>query len=148
VVMYDVTSSGTLPLSTVESAPIVVETTFDPVGLVPSCGATPATAVPLASTMTNDGRQNALDLYPYQTATVYCREDGTVDIYGIDPETAEGNLALRVNADSIADSGIPQESNMLLDESSNGTIQLYRLTSGELQVMAPDDYIFIWDGCR
>ncbi len=144
IVMYDVNVAGTLPISTVESFPLVVESTFDPATFVSSCGATISTS---ASTFTSDGRLNTVDLYPQQTVAVYCRSGGVIDLYAIDPITAEGALAIRVATDIIEDTGIPEDSNIMIAEAGDSDIKLYRLTTGEFQVMGRENYVFIWDGC-
>ena len=100
-----------------------------------------------------DGRLNSVCEEPWQTAAVYCRGDGSIDVYGI--TDSEGWLAFRTTPDEIAAIGIPDE-NTMLDSSLDGRIRLYRLPSGEFQLNSPimdqvrgylpNGYVFRWDG--
>lgn len=88
------------------------------------------------------------------SATVYCQEDGSIYVYGIN-ELGRGFFSFRVSRDTIDEVGIPATNTML--DSGPGTwgdISLWRLTSGEYQVHAPGlppetakPYDFVFDGC-
>jgi hypothetical protein len=85
------------------------------------------------------------------TATIYCLADGGVAIWDINL-MSQGELALTVSPDQIsAVPTLPAENTFIAGE---GGIDLYRLTSGQLQVIAPPNYstepvyVFAWDGCE
>ena len=102
-----------------------------------------------------DGRLNRVCEEPWQTAAVYCRADGAIDVYGI--TNGEGWLAFRATQAEVDSLGIPNQ-NGLIDRSADGKIRLYRLTTGEFQVNAPlwdtvkgylpNGYVFRWNGCE
>ncbi len=102
----------------------------------------------------NDGRLNSICEEPWQTAAIYCRADGTIDVYGI--TDSEGWLAFRTTQSVIDAVGVPTQ-NSLIERSSDGKIRLYRLATGEFQVNAPrwdqmrgnlpDGYVFRFNGC-
>lgn len=108
-----------------------------------------------------DGRMNSICGEPWQTASVYCNLDGAIDVYAIN-ESGDGTLSFRVTASAIAALGIPStdasEDAMMLGESDDGEVRLYRLPSGEFQVNSPifdqmrgylpNGYVYIWDGCE
>lgn len=107
-----------------------------------------------------DNRLNSVSDAPYQTAAVYCGVENSIQVYGI--RFGEGYLAFLVTQDEIDAVGIPpigaSEDDMLIKQTSDGQIRLYRLPTGEFQVNAPIDdairgnlpngYVFIWDGCQ
>jgi hypothetical protein len=90
---------------------------------------------------------------PWQTAAVYCRADGSIDVYGITDSV--GWLAFRTTPAEI-DALRVQDENTLIEQSNDGRIRLYRLKTGEFQVNSPivDDvrgylpngYVFKWEG--
>jgi hypothetical protein len=113
--------------------------------------ATPVPATP--SCVNEDGRVDSLCNSPWQTATAYCTADG-LDVYRI--VDSEGILVFSVTSEELAAFGIPlkvaTEMQMLVAQSDDGSIRLYRLSNGDLQLNAPmgDDpngYTFIWGGC-
>ena len=100
-----------------------------------------------------DSRENSIEVHPYQTAAIYCQADG-IDVYGI--EGGAGWLAFHATQAEIDAVGISSE-NTLIKASEDGTIRLYRLSTGEFQVNSPifdrirgnlpDGYVFIFEGC-
>jgi hypothetical protein len=103
----------------------------------------------------SDGRLNSICEEPYQTAAIYCRADGSIDVYGI--TDGEGWLAFRTTQAEIDAVGVPAQNN-LIERSDDGKIRLYRLSTGEFQVNAPmwdvvrgnlpDGYVFQFGGCQ
>jgi hypothetical protein len=99
-----------------------------------------------------DGRVNGFD--SWATAAVYC-EDDMVKVYAI-TAASSGQIAFAVPNSEIAGRGKPA-SNTLLDSAPSplgGTINLYLLTSGELQLVGPSlppetekGYSFTFAGC-
>jgi len=97
----------------------------------------------------NDGRVNhAPDKDCAAPVAIYCTADG-IDIYRVDPTTADGSLALRVTNADIDTVGVPSDGNALV--ASEGNIVLSRLTTGEFQVNTAywdgKPYIVAWDDC-
>jgi hypothetical protein len=107
-----------------------------------------------AACVNADGRENPVCKEPWQTAAIYCRADGSIEVYGITDSI--GWLAFRSTPSEIDAVGV-QSQNALIERSDNGTIRLYRLSTGEFQVNAPrwdrlrgnlpDGYVFIFGGC-
>lgn len=101
-----------------------------------------------------DGRLNSICEEPYQTAAIYCRGDGAIDVYAI--TDGEGWLAFRTTQSEIEAVGV-QHQNAMIEQSHDGKIRLYRLSTGEFQVNAPiwdvvrgnlpDGYVFEFEGC-
>jgi hypothetical protein len=89
----------------------------------------------------DDGRINSHD--GAETAAVYCEDDGGVTIFSV--VNSVGKLAFKVSADEMDALPDHPEHNTLIKSGSG--ISLYELTTGELQINAPDNYVFIWDGC-
>ena len=89
----------------------------------------------------DDGRVNSNDAT--ETAAVYCEDDGGVSVWNI--VNSKGYFAFTVTADELAEIDDYPEQNTLIKSGSG--VSLYRLTSGELQINAPNNYVFIWDGC-
>jgi hypothetical protein len=111
-------------------------------------GATPAAPTPVPS----DGRLNAYDAA--SSAVIYCI-DNDIQVYGV-AKDSKGFLSFVVTQDEIETLGVPTE-NTLIRSGRSGydpLIRLYRLSSGEFQINAPDlsgeadkEYTFIWNGC-
>ncbi len=96
-----------------------------------------------------DNRMNPACRTPWETAAVYCRGDGTVQIYKVDANS-KGSLVLNVTPAQLAKFPLHPDHNTLIAES--GGVRLYRLTTGEMQINASTatpgvDYVFTWDGC-
>lgn len=96
---------------------------------------------------TGDGRINDADDCGAPVA-IYCTGDA-IDIYAINPATAEGSLVIRASYSEIESIGVPKDANITLLRSGN--IILARLTTGEFQVNAVyadgKPYIVTWDAC-
>lgn len=109
----------------------------------------------VAACTNSDGRLNSICEEPWQTAAIYCRADGSIDVYGITDSV--GWLAFRTTPSEIDAVGIPSQ-NSLLERSDDGKIRLYRLSTGQFQVNSPiwdnlrgnlpDGYIFQFNGCQ
>lgn len=94
-----------------------------------------------------DGRINQEQ---WATAAVYCVVNGNIDVYAISA-AGLGTLVIRENWAALEALGIPAE-NELRAESEDGSIRLYRLSSGEWQINAPADgnangYVYRWREC-
>lgn len=94
-----------------------------------------------------DGRVNQQQ---WATAAVFCNVNGNLDIYAID-SAGVGRLVIRENWLALQALGVP-EVNTLRAQSEDGSVRLYRLSSGEWQVNAPadsllDGYVFRWTQC-
>ncbi|MFN8373408.1 MAG: hypothetical protein U0694_11110 [Anaerolineae bacterium] len=107
----------------------------------PNCGG----SAPLAFT---DGRVNP---QAWATAVLYCA-DHAVQVYDVD-NASIGRLLFVVTPEEIAEVGVPS-SNTVIDSATGvrGLVAVYRLASGEFQVVAPDTepgkyYSFTWPGC-
>lgn len=104
----------------------------------------------------DDGRVNWMD--NAQTAAVYCEADGSITLLAISQETGRALYALRAPIREIVRVGIPKDDPVLIKQDSRADIRLYRLSSGEFQVVAPytdavngtspNGYNFIWSGCE
>ena len=139
VVIYDVISGGIRPLHEATEYPAVASVTFDPGLFAPNC---------LNLPFVEDQRINSLEIEPWQTVAIYCRVNGAIDIYQIN-EFSEGYLVIHATQSEIDTVGVPSV-NTLIESSSDGAVRLYRLSTGEYQVIAPrdhlfDGYVFIWD---
>jgi hypothetical protein len=91
-----------------------------------------------------------LNRVPWASVAIRC-EGAEVHIYAINSQS-QGELVLIATAEEIAAVSATPDVNTLID--STGAIQLWRLTTGELQVNAPGlepepekIYVFIWAGC-
>lgn len=106
----------------------------------PNCPQTPLAFV--------DGRVNT---DAWATAVVYCIA-GDINIYAVDNESV-GRLAFVVTEEEIAEVGVPSETTVLDSfAGALGQVTLYRLSSGQFQVVAPDtqpgkSYSFVFNGC-
>ncbi|MDX2140463.1 MAG: hypothetical protein SF123_20435 [Chloroflexota bacterium] len=98
-----------------------------------------------------DGRVNQQQ---WASASAYCRTDG-IEVWSIGAD-GRGQLAFTVTREDVEAMETMPEVNTLLAEAEGprGTISLWRLTSGEFQLMSPGEgsdstklYIFIWSGC-
>jgi hypothetical protein len=111
-------------------------------------------AAPGAVSCASDARSNSACEAPWQTVAIYCQYNAT-DFYQI--EDGQGYLALRVTSDEINAFGVPAEgaspADMLIAQSEDGAVRLYKLPNGNLQMNGPsadnseNDYVVIWDGC-
>lgn len=80
--------------------------------------------------------------------------EGSIKVYGIDPQSGNGWLTLDISNEQIAALGVPAEAPALLASAVNPytgkSIALYRLPGGAFQVNTEyadgKPYIFAWDG--
>jgi hypothetical protein len=104
-------------------------------------------ASPKLDTGFTDGR---LDKFSRaQTAIIFCRPDNSLEVWGL--EGSNGKPAFTVTLDELAKRPLKPKKNTLLKSGLN--IRLYRLTSGELQVNAPElapgkEYVHTFRLCR
>ncbi len=94
-----------------------------------------------------DGRINQEQ---WATAAVFCVVNGNIDIYAINA-SGVGSLVIREDWAALEALGIPAQ-NELRAQSEDGSIRLYRLSSGEWQINAPADgnengYVYRWREC-
>lgn len=99
----------------------------------PTCGQT--------SVNFTDGRVNSHDAA--ESASIYCEGDNSVTVWAV--INSQGYFAFNASVKEIAKVPVKPEKNTLIKQAMN--IALYRLTTGELQVNAPGNYVFIWSGC-
>jgi hypothetical protein len=63
---------------------------------------------------------------------------GSIDIYAIDPITSAGTLALRITNDELTTAGVPEDGNLILEQTVNPftgmAIVVSRLSTGEFQL--------------
>jgi hypothetical protein len=104
----------------------------------------PATTVPV---LFSDGRLNNNDAA--ETAAIYCLADGSVRVYVYaEPKWA---VSFTASPEEIATIATKPAKNTLIKQGWKA--QLYRLTTGQLQVNAPGadgakgDYVFIFTNC-
>ena len=88
-----------------------------------------------------DGRVNSHDAV--ETASIYCESDNSVTVWAV--INSQGYFAFHATVAEINKVPVNPVKNTLIKSAMN--IALYRLTTGELQVNAPDNYVFIWKGC-
>lgn len=101
-----------------------------------------------------DDRLNQRDLDAGASAAVYCRS-GDFHIYRINDQS-QGMLALVVTKAQIDAVGVPVGANALIASADVplGQIQVWRLTTGEFQLIAApvraggELYVFIWQDCQ
>jgi hypothetical protein len=134
---------------------VLVSTTFDPLNTgsysVDISGPGEVTLGRSSSPTTfTDGRINSSVILDGGAPVVlYCREDGGVDVWFVSISSERGVFLFRVTAQRIEDIGVPTEENTLLR--FVGSVAVYRLTTGEFQVNAPNfdgtPYVMIWNGC-
>lgn len=96
----------------------------------------------------DDGRLNNNDAL--ETAAVYCTENGGLVIYGPPPPSSLWHIVLTVTTAEL--DSVPTHPDIDILIKSGGGVNLYRLTSGELQINAPGvdakgDYVFIFKDC-
>jgi hypothetical protein len=110
---------------------------------------TPATSTVSVFRPFNPG-DDRVNREAWASVAVYCRPYG-IHVYAINGES-KGVLALVVTPEEIAAVDNPPAQNTLI--ASNAGIELWRLTSGELQVTAPGQapetaklYTYVWAGC-
>ena len=98
-----------------------------------------------------DGRvNNAQGLDVAAPVAIY---DGSINVYGIDPETGAGSLDVQISDEQIEAAGVPTDAPVLLAQSKNHftgiDIYVYRLPTGEFQINTHyadgKAYIFLWD---
>ena len=143
VALYDVSVAGTLPIADIIQSPRIAAIDIDPASVLPTCYARPY--VPQA-----DQRINKLSIEPWQTAAIYCRVDGRIDIYHV-KDGINGYLAISVTRAEVEALGVPAE-NTLLGQNDNTNVQLWRLNTGEFQLMSSTQYeylgySYLFDGC-
>ena len=118
----------------------VYEFAFDPASVFPACAGLPYTAH--HSIALEDGRINDRPEDNMQTAAIYCTADG-VTIWSVKDSVGKfAFTATRKEIDAVPKNPVK---NTLIKQAKN--IALYRLTTGEMQVNAPNNYVFIWKGC-
>lgn len=81
----------------------------------------------------HDGRINNMD--QWATFAVYCPDDN-IEVYAIDA-TGAGQIAFTTTPEEVAAVGVPTSGNAIIEEGRGVT--LYRLSSGEFQVVGPRD---------
>jgi hypothetical protein len=102
----------------------------------------------------NDDRLNQRDLDRGASVAVYCGS-GDFHFYRINDQS-QGQLALVVTKAQIDAVGIPADHNALIAsvDVPLGQIQVWRLTTGEFQLMAApvhvggEPYVFTWRDCQ
>lgn len=147
-------SDGTTPPDDFEDLTELVRYPFDPVAI----GATRCDSLPYnpLGIGLDDGRINWMD--NAQTVAVYCEADGSITLLAISQQTGRALYAVRAPIRDIARMGIPTADPVLIRQDMRQEIRLYRLNSGEFQVVAPytdavngtspNGYTFIWAGCE
>ena len=135
---------------------LIHQTTFDPVDMGPNaailCSGLPL-LTPFDFQLAGVASEPDTRINPEgdgkTSAAVYCTDEGGIQVYGIDPDTGEGWLAINVGADVLA--ALPDTPSEHVLVAEVGKISLWKLTTGEFQLMAPTAngkmYLFIWDGC-
>lgn len=120
--------------------------------ILPQFACTPETisgGLPSVDGPGGDWEVNPTSSHPQRSAAIYCKADGSVEVYEI--INSAGVYAFNASAAEIAAIGFPA-SNTLIKQGGSSNIRLYRLTSGQFQVNAPlngdaNGYVVIWDGC-
>jgi hypothetical protein len=77
-----------------------------------------------------------------QTASIYCANGG-ITVYAV--VDSVGHLAFKATKAELAAVPAKPAKNTLITSGLN--VSLYRLTTGQFQINAPDDYVFTWNGC-
>lgn len=145
---------GTTPPNDFDNLTELVRYPIDPVAIgATRCDSLPYTPLGIGL---DDGRINWM--HNAQTAAVYCERDGSVTLLAIAQETGRALYAVRVPIREIVRVGIPKREPTLIRQDSRQQIRLYRLSTGEFQVVAPytdavqgvlpNGYSFIWTGCE
>ena len=88
-----------------------------------------------------DGRVNSHDAV--ESAAIYCEGDNSVTVWIV--VNSVGYFDFTATTKEINKVPVQPAKNTLIK--SGMGIALYRLTTGELQVNAPNNYVFIWKGC-
>lgn len=107
----------------------------------PNC---PNTVIPSFT----DGRKNP---DPWATAVLYCINND-MHVYDVNNDS-QGSLLFVVTKAEIDELGTPEDNTLLAAANGiRGQVALYRLASGEFQLIAPDTqpgkmYTFIFNGC-
>ena len=89
----------------------------------------------------SDGRVNSHDAT--ESAAIYCEADRRVTVWAV--INSQGYFAFNASKREIDKVSAKPLKNTLIKSAMD--IALYRLTTGELQVNAPGNYVFIWSGC-
>ncbi|PJF42112.1 MAG: hypothetical protein CUN55_10475 [Phototrophicales bacterium] len=97
-----------------------------------------------------DWEVNPTSQYPARTAAIYCKADGSIEVYEV--INSVGQLAFVVTPADIAAVGFAPGENRLIRSGGQLNVRLYRLGTGEFQVNAPangdpNGYVHIWGGC-
>ncbi len=79
--------------------------------------------------------------------------EGSIKVYGIDPASGDGQLAVDISEETVEAAGIPADAPVLLGQGKNPytgiDIFVYRLTTGEFQINTHyadgKPYLFAWD---
>jgi hypothetical protein len=138
--LYDTTAPAHT-LADVAGAPVLSSFTIDPTELFPSACAGLLFGSSILNKCTfHDGRENCNDAG--QTDAVYCK-DGGVTVYALYKEV--GYLAFTVTKAELASFPEKPARNTLIKQGKGA--ELYRLTSGELQLNGPNGYTYRWPGC-
>jgi hypothetical protein len=88
-----------------------------------------------------DGRANSHDAT--ESAAIYCEADGGVTVWAVINSVGYPDFTVtKAQLDKVP--AKPLKNTLI---KSRMDIALYRLTTGELQVNAPGNYVFIWKGC-
>jgi hypothetical protein len=109
-----------------------------------------STAGPLALNLLDGRVNNVQDKDVAAPVAIY---NGSILVYGIDPETGEGSLDVQISESQIEAVGVPTDAPVVLGQGKNAftgiDIYVYRLPTGEFQVNTHyadgKAYIFLWD---
>src|SRR5262249_23501471 len=127
--------------------PVIGSITVDPATFAPACAGLPLVTASTGGSANpvifTDGRINSHASDAAQTAAIYCESDGGVTIWAV--KNSVGTFAYTVTGAQIKVVPAKPAKNTLIKKAFD--IALYRLTSGELQVNAPNGYLFRWAGC-
>lgn len=97
----------------------------------------------------DDGRINPVCVYPWQTAAIYCDDDGGITVFKINADSS-GTFAFKATESDIDEVDVTPEVNTIIKQGLG--IKLFRLKSGEFEVVAPTReskklYTHIWKSC-
>ena len=121
--------------------------------ILPQFACTPETisgGFPTVDASRGDWEVNPTSQYPARTAAIYCKADGSVEIWEV--INGVGQFAMSVSPVQIAQVGLSATDNLLIAQGGSTNVRLYRLTSGEFQVNSPsggdpNGYVHRWGGC-
>lgn len=94
---------------------------------------------------------NRVNCEPWATAILYCQPNG-VHVYGVNDDSS-GVILFVATFETIDALGVPERNSLIASGAGpQGSAALYRLTTGEFQLVADDFqpgkwYNFIWAGC-